>query len=648
MKIRAIPALLWCVFFLFPVLAMPSRAHASDWLPVSQQDLAMKDNPKHKGDHAMILWREVQFNEITGTEEFYVRIKVFDEEGGKYGDYVTEAVDPSMVTTGNVRGRTIHPDGLVVLFAGNALDQTVLKYNGARLVDKTIALPSVTPGSILEVRYTINWGVNVLLEHYWQVGSSLFQRKAHFSIRPSMGADFLRWHTVLIPNSQMKLNGSVATLDIEDMPGYEQEPFMPPDSTVIAGVYFYHAAEVLSTDDFWKQEGNEWRHEVEAYKNWLGGAEKRELAAMLSPTDTNLVKLQKIYDRVQSFKNLNYAPEKTLKEIHREKQKYNESIDDIIQRGYGWHNQLNRLFLGLARGAGLDATLVRVPDRSEAYLDKTLLSGGQIFREIVLVRADGKNIYLDPGTRFCPFGVLPWEYTSVIGLQMDKVSPTWVTVPTPDPENARISRKAVLQLQKDGSVQGEVNITFFGHEAMDRRLAERDLDDAGRKKDMEDLLRAWLPANGTVELQKVSDWQTSNLPLVATYQVNIPGYAGVTGRRTILPTAFFGGAYVNPFKASRRTNSIVFPLPYIDADDVTINMAPDLHIESLPNSKSQKNGLGEFLAECKSENGVLHATRQFTLRRISLEAKYYPAVQAFFGQVATTQDEQAVLVKTAK
>jgi hypothetical protein len=83
-------------------------------------------------------------------------------------------------------------------------------------------------------------------------------------------------------------------------------------------------------------------------------------------------------------------------------------------------------------------------------------------------------------------------------------------------------------------------------------------------------------------------------------------------------------------------------------DDVSISLPPGLRIDNDFDAKTRKYGLGDFSAECKVEDGVVHATRKFTLRSISLEADTYPAIQAFFGQAAATQDEQAVLVESTK
>ena len=80
-------------------------------------------------------------------------------------------------------------------------------------------------------------------------------------------------------------------------------------------------------------------------------------------------------------------------------------------------------------------------------------------------------MYLDPGSPFCPFGILPWEDTGVSGLQLDKnVTDVWVQPHTPSVDDAAIKRVAKMKLEEDGSLTGDVEVTFIGQDAFRRRL----------------------------------------------------------------------------------------------------------------------------------------------------------------------------------
>src|SRR5271168_3928739 len=97
-----------------------------DWLPVPPEDLALKDNPVSPGAHAMILYRE---NSIDAKQSSYIeydRIKIFTEEGKKWGD-VEIQFNKNSVDIKDVRARTIRPDGSVVDFQGQVYEKEIVK-----------------------------------------------------------------------------------------------------------------------------------------------------------------------------------------------------------------------------------------------------------------------------------------------------------------------------------------------------------------------------------------------------------------------------------------------------------------------------------------------------------------------------------------
>jgi hypothetical protein len=84
--------------------------------------------------------------------EEYVRIKVFTQEGTKWGHVNIEFVRNNE-TIPFVVGRTIRPDGSIVKFDGKVLETTIAKFNGTKVLAKTFTLPDVEPGCIVEYIY---------------------------------------------------------------------------------------------------------------------------------------------------------------------------------------------------------------------------------------------------------------------------------------------------------------------------------------------------------------------------------------------------------------------------------------------------------------------------------------------------------------
>jgi len=108
------------------------------------------------------------------------------------------------------------------------------------------------------------------------------------------------------------------------------------------------------------------------------------------------------------------------------------------------------------------------------------------------LRLNGKDLYLDPGTAFVPFGLLPWTETGVRGLKLDKDGGTWVTTPVPESSVSQIERKADLKLSNEGSLRATDNY-LFRPRSLWRRIGERHEDDAHRKKFLEDDVKEAIP-----------------------------------------------------------------------------------------------------------------------------------------------------------
>jgi len=479
----------------------------------------------------------------------------------------------------------------------------------------------------------------------WVIQLNLFQRVAHFRIQP---LDRLAYKVVashFTTDAQMNEDKSTRAvlLDVTNLPGYDEEPYMPvPDGQTARVMFFYSTVAIPDDATYWKEQSSYWYKGTEDWMN-KKGAMVKALNAITDPADSTDVKLHKIYDYLQGFPNLSYREEKSAKEIKRSKEHDNKDVESVVKNKYGYRSEINRTFVAMARAAGADATLVRLTERNDDVLHKDWPYFYQLRWEVAVVRMNGKTIYLDPGTPFCPYGILPWESTGVPALLLDKNGPNWIETPVAEATDASIKRTAKLVLAEDGGLTGEVEVTFLGADAFSWRLVERESDDAAKKKDMEELLQGWLTTKAEIEFLGVNDWKSSSQPLVAKYQVSIRDYASATGRRMLVPATFFAGAYKNPFGAERRVFPIEMQYRYGRADDVSIALPTNFKIESLPKAASQKSVAAETSAKYASEEGALHFTRNMELKNVFLKPEQYPSVRQYYQLVQSEANQQAVL-----
>ncbi len=102
------------------------------------------------------------------------------------------------------------------------------------------------------------------------------------------------------------------------------------------------------------------------------------LAQIVTASDSQEVKLRKIYDRVQQIRNKSYEVRKTEEEIKREKEKPLDNVEEFWKKGYGNGVQLTWLFLALARAAGFEAYGCWVSARNKYFFSPVTMQGSEV------------------------------------------------------------------------------------------------------------------------------------------------------------------------------------------------------------------------------------------------------------------------------
>jgi hypothetical protein len=256
---------------------------------------------------------------------------------------------------------------------------------------------------------------------------------------------------------------------------------------------------------------------------------------------------------------------------------------------------------------------------------------------------NGKDVFCDPGVPFTPFGMLRWSETGVQGLRLDKDGGTWIQTPIPESPASQIVRTANLTLSETGDLEGKLTITFTGLEAMQRRLQERNEDEADRKKFLEDEAKQYVPAAIEAELTNKPDWSSSAPSLLAEYKLKIPGWVSGAGRRALLPVGIFSATEKNVFDHTERVHPIYFEFPSKKVDDVSISLPLGWQVSSLPSGQDKDSKVVRYVLKAENDKSTVHLNRELSVDLLLLDSKYYPALRNFFQLVRTGDEEQVVL-----
>jgi len=602
------------------------------------EELAMTGYPAAPGAHAVILEWDHRQDDTDAWESEYFRIKIFDRDAAKYADIELPYLGGGSSWIRRLEARTIHPDGKIIPFDGKTYDKVIVKSSRLAFMARTFTLPDVQPGSILEYFYVrASSGRNSFPTH-WVLQRELPVLKETVWFSPLKSIPSYYTHAGLPPGTALKQEVAYYELTLENMPAAEAEPFSPPEGNTNARIDFYYKHRDIDYAHYWEQVSA--RHAamiaVELSDSRLIRKTAVELTAGASTPDE---KLRRIYARVQQIRNVTYEPSRT----DREQDCESDNVDSALKNGCGRRVQLNRLFVSLARAAGLDAYVVEASTRDDRFFAKQVPDYSQLDREIALVVIDGREHFYDPATPMTPFGILPWEVTGVPGMKLVKGAGVFVGLPHLVPTDAIVRRKADLRIDGD-VVKGSVTIAFIGEEALQQRLARRNDDEATVRKAIEELVKTWLPEGSSVKLTSLGSMRSGEEPLTAGLDVELGNAGSTAGSRMLLPLSIFTAASRNPFAVSERRHDIYFRYERQAEDEVVLAMPDGYTVESLPPVRELNLGGLAFRNSWSREGNAVTFKRTFTVNTLLIDKANHERVRQFYD-TSLAADQESIILK---
>jgi hypothetical protein len=631
------------------VLAAPVT-RAADWPVLDADALRMTAEPKAPSAPAIYLYRQVDRDDQDGDEINTLAVKILTEEGRDRAN-VQIAYDRSREGISGIEARTIHPDGTIVKFDGKVYDSTIVKSRDVRIMTKTFTFPDVRVGSIIEYRYRRNMAARYVYDSQWLLEDDLFTKHGVFTLRANERFPIMwSWPVGLPPGAAPPVrSGQRIKMELQDVPAFVTEEYMPPESALKLRVEFDYqeAMPEKDADKFWKRFAKERFGIVDDFIDHRRAMEKA-LAQIIDPADAPEVRLQKIYDRVQHLRNVDYQPERSVEEKEREKISHSDDATDVWNRGYGNRYQITWLFLALARVAGLQADPVEVSTRDRYFFDRDMKNASALNNNVVRIRLGEREIYADPGIPHAPLGVLPWFESGVTGLVLAKDGGAWIKTPLPSEKDSRLERNATFALSVGGSLEGHLVVTYTGLQALTRRLAVRNDDDRARKEWLEDEVKRYVPTGIDVKMTNVPDWGASSNTLRAEFDIHVPGFAESAGSRLLLALSVFRAEEGQMFTHAERRHPIYFKYPFAHDDTVVINLPSGYEPTGLPDPYTRDAGSVHYRNIVDFHDGKLTERRHVDVVGVLYPVKAYAPLHEFFQGVRAGDEEQVVLSRAKK
>lgn len=631
--------------------SLAALAQKEDWLPVGRQELDLKEVPGAPGAPAIQLYYAHWIDDQAHFVFFYKRIKILNDKGTKYADVEIPFMDGTSI--GELKARTIHPDGGIVEFTGKPFEKVAVKGRGVKIKTRNFTLPEATVGSIVEYKYRLNQDTGEIYSDEWTVQHELYTVRESFRLKAYQGrfvtadgdeaAQVSLVYSKLPKDTKPRLKGESFEMEAQNIPAFEAEEYMPPEDFYKPHVrFFYGGRDILSPDKFWESTGRKINEEIERFIGNSGDVRDAAVQEAGGESDPEK-KLRKLYARAQQIRNLSYERRRTAEERKKENLKSNHNAADVLKHGYGDRDDITRLFVALARAGGFQASIYEVSNRSERFFDKGVLSRREFDTEVAVVNVNGKEILLDPGTRFCPYGLMRWIRTATAALKTDKKGGSFIDLPPSNYEQAIVARKANMTLDADGSLKGELTVQFRGIEALEHRLDAVETDEAGRRKALEDEAGGWLPASAVVKLVDAKPWEDGNEPLSAVFNVEIPGYASSAGKRVVVPANLFRVTRKTAFAHAERKFPVYFPYAFSELDTINIRFPAGYTSEGAPADRAANLPFAQYQTSGQVSGNQWIVQRRLLMNGMYFDLPKYEEVKGFFNSVAAGDEQQLIL-----
>lgn len=624
----------------------------------TQDELKMTSEPEAPGASAIYLYREETDDDNLHFQSYYARIKVLTEKGKELAT-VNIPYSRRLFTITDIKARTIHADGTIYPLDVKPTDLVEEKSKDYQINKMVFTLPNVEVGSILEYRWQLRYDDSSLSSPDWDVQGGYYVRKAHYSFLPFRNLDEVvggdgsaagkLLYSSMLPNSEkveyQKTTGKYL-LDIADMPAIPKEEYMPPTQTLTAQVRFYYSP-YYNKEEYWQHAGGKWSKEMNGFADESKGL-KQAVSQLIAPADSEEVKAHKLYDAVMALDNTDYTRQKSKAEMKKEHIKPAKDVEDVWTRKSGSSDEIALLYLAMLRIAGIKSYAEVACNRDRAVFNPYFMSMSQFDDVLVLATIDGKEIALDPGTKFATFGELDWRHALTATMRQSDKGAEFSNTPGIPFKEALTERIADVTVAKDGSVTGTVRISMAGPSGLLWRHRAISNDEDEVKKQFNEYLKAILPDGVQGDFDHFLALEDYHAQLMGIAKIS--GNLGtVTGKRVFLPGEFFASRAKHPFVAEeKREMPVDMEHPETVVDDVTYRLPDGFAVESAPPvAKIPWSGYAALGTKSTVDKSTVVLSRTFIRGFSMVAAKDYPALRDFYQKVAAADQQQLVLQQAA-
>ena len=332
------------------------------------------------------------------------------------------------------------------------------------------------------------------------------------------------------------------------------------------------------------------------------------------------------------------------------------AAEDIFRGRYGDCKDKATLLSAMLSSVGIHSALVMV-DTERGVVDPEAPSiwGNHMIgaievprgyespklHSVVTAKTGKRYLIFDPTWYMTPFGQLEDNLQGSYGVLIEGKDSQVIELPVLDPTLNTIRRSGKFELSADGTLKGSVTDLRFGDLAMDRR---RVFSSEGEKKQTEYMNRVIGQdfTGASMTGLKVDNVDALNKDLTTTFDLQASHFARFSGPLLMVRPRVLGSYGLDVDRKPRHVE-IDLEQTMQGTDEYDIELPQGYVVDELPDPVKIDVGFASYVSSTELHGRVLHYSRTYTVRQVTVPATKYPEVQQLAAAIAADEDNQAIL-----
>ena len=332
---------------------------------------------------------------------------------------------------------------------------------------------------------------------------------------------------------------------------------------------------------------------------------------------------------------------------------------DIFRNRYGDCKDKATLLTAMLQTVGVHGALVMVDHRrgvvdpdAPSIVGDHMIAAIEIpkdysspkLRSVVTSKTGRRYLIFDPTWEKTAFGQLEHNLQGGYGVLMEGPDSQIIQFPVLPPDLNTIRRTASFKLQTDGSLKGTITEKRFGDISEDHRYLYT-MGDAKQQTQYLDRSLGQDFTSFSVSDFKVQNAEALNKDLTTSYSLTADRFGKSMGPLLMVRPRVLGSEDLEVDHKKRHNVPINLDATMQEHDDYTIELPPGYAIDEMPEPIKLDLGFASYESSSSIKDNVLHYTRTYTVREVTLPAEKYSDVQKLAGVIAADEQNHAVLKK---